>query len=83
MSRAANRAWSEDELSRLRTLWLSPGLYNSEIVVHMGRPRGVIERVARRLGLPPRTTMRMKLLRGEWIVTPDGALCRNDGQRIA
>lgn len=84
MTRAARRGWSDDDLALLRRLWLSLGLYNSEIVRHLGRTRGAVERAARgRLGLPPRATMRMKVLRGEWIVTPDGMVCRNDGQRIA
>jgi len=83
MSRAAPRGWSSDELALLRKLWLSPGLYNSEIADQLGRKRGPVERVGQRLGLPPRVTMRMKMLRGEWIVNTDGQLCRNDGQLIA
>jgi hypothetical protein len=78
------RPWSNDEFAKLRKLWFSPGLYNFEIADQIGRKRGPVERVARHvLGLPPRSTMRMKLLRGEWVVTPDGMLCRDDGQRIA
>jgi len=84
MTRAARRGWSDDDLALLRRLWLSLGLYNSEIVRHLGRTRGAVERVARkRLGLPPRSTTRMKVLRGEWVVTPDWIILRSDGQRIA